>query len=110
MPCDSVPQTPEWLRQTEDALRRLAASLESGSVSLVIDRASGSIAFKGWESAQRGGLTDLCAYRRLLSENSWPLRLALARAEQAAGRGVNPLAVGSGVHSHDGGASWSSGH
>jgi hypothetical protein len=108
MPCDSVAQTPEWVRQTEDALRRLAASLEGGSVSLVIDGASGSIAFRNWDASVRGGLTDLCAYRRLLSENSWPLRLALARAEQAAGRAVSPAAVGAGVHSHDGGASWSS--
>jgi len=107
MPCDSVPQTPEWQRQTKAALDRLAQSLEGGSVALVIDRATGSIAFRGWDATQRGGLTDLCAYRRLLADNSWPLRLAIARAEQAAGRSVDAMAVGSGVHSHDGGETWS---
>lgn len=109
MPCDSQPITPEWERQTRAALDRLNDALERQAVTVTIG-AEGSIAFVGRTDAERGGLADLCAYRRLMVENSWPLRLAVQRAEALAGRAVNPAAIAAGVHSHDGGRTFGGGH
>jgi hypothetical protein len=34
----------------------------------------------------------------------------VAQAEQIAGRGISRQAIGQGLHSHDGGATWHKGH
>jgi hypothetical protein len=109
MPCDTRPetQTEEGKRVLADATRRLEAALAAGTVQAVIG-AQGGIAFRGWREGERGGLTDLCAYRRLRAANSPELRRALARAEVLAGRTVNEQAINAGVHSHDGGHTWGS--
>lgn len=108
MPCDSKPLTQTQREAQVDALKRLEAALGS-KVSVVVG-AQGAVAFKGWAEADRAGLADVCAYRRLLAGNSAALRRAVARAEAMAGRSVDARAVGSGIHSHDGGGSWSAGH
>lgn len=108
MPCDSRPesQTEVGQRKMREALERLRAALvEGGSVSVVIG-ASGAIAFRGWEEGQREGMTDACAYRKLLAMNSPELRRAVMRAETIYGRKVNQQAIAQGVHSHDGGHTW----
>jgi hypothetical protein len=66
----------------------------------------GAVVFQGWSDAERDGITDNCAYRRLLATGSALARAEIARAEAAAGRKVNLLAVGQGIHSHDGGKTW----
>lgn len=104
MPCDSqVNLTVQAKARMTAALERLEAALGNNEAQLVIG-AAGSIAFKGWRD--NGGLSDLCAYRRLASSNSAALRRAVFRAEALAGRQINPRAVAVGVHSHDQGATW----
>lgn len=111
MPCISTIPAGMTLveRQTqiEKALKRLEASLSSGKVQVRIG-GNGAVAFAGW--TDRDDVTDVCALRALTLQNSWALRQAIARAESAQGRKVNPNAVASGVHSHDGGRSWHPGH
>ncbi len=93
--------------QVDAALRRLEAQLTAGKVGMVVGT-NGAVALRGWQD--RDDITDACAIRALLRQNSWPLRQALQRAEQAAGRKVSQAAVAGGVHSHDGGATWHHGH
>ena len=64
----------------------------------------------GWQQEDRSGLSDLCAYRKLLASNSPELRRAVARAEVVAGRKIDPRMVSAGVHSHDDGKSFHPGH
>ena len=108
MPCDSKPNlTPvEKLRQAL-AIKRLGEALAAGAVGVTIG-AQGAIAFRNW--TDRAGLTDVCAYRRLLASGSPELRRAIARAEVIAGRKVSTQALAAGVHSHDNGATWNEGH
>lgn len=108
MPCDTVQQyegQSEAAREEEvdKALERLERALTLGEVTVRVGP-TGSIAFVGWED--RGGLSDLCAYRKLSSRGSAPLRFATARAEAVAGRSVDDNAVAAGIHSHDGGRTW----
>lgn len=116
MPCDTVRVGESaWARERreasiEAALAALEADLERGVVSVVIDRASGAVAFDGWASGSRSGVSDVCAFRRLELSSSMALKLAIERAELQAGRAVNREAVASGLHSHDGGRTWSAGH
>src|SRR5512138_3263462 len=107
MPCDTRRQpqeTPEdRKRKIVETVARLEAGLASGQVKVKVG-ATGGVAFTGWTN--RNDVTDLCAFRRLQSMNSAPLRMALARAEAMAGRKMDPQAIGSGLHSHDGGSTW----
>lgn len=104
MPCVPINPTPERLARVRTALQRLESALAAGTVQAVIG-AQGALAFKGWQD--NDGVSDLCAYRRLLASNSPALRKALARAEAMAGRKVDQGAIAQGTHSHDGGMSWS---
>jgi hypothetical protein len=102
MPCDTVKTLTEVQKAGHrDALKRLEAALALGTVRLVVG-SQGAVAFAGW--ADRAGLTDVCAYRRLAQ--SAVLRRAAARAEVLSGRKINPQAVAAGHHSHDGGVTW----
>lgn len=110
MPCDTVrPNVTPVVReeQVKGALRRLEAALKSGMVKVNIGP-NGAIAFQGWKD--RDDVTDVCAFRRLTAEGSWELRQAVVKAEAMTGRKVNPNAVASGEHSHDGGHTWHKGH
>lgn len=113
MACETMRQPAQSLaeRQAEikQALATLTAKLTAGSVKVTIG-AQGAVALTGWLGAERGGISDACAYRVLTAEGSWALRQAVARAEATSGRKVNARAVAAGVHSHDGGGSWHSGH
>lgn len=66
----------------------------------------GAITFDGWPVEARNGITDGCAYRRIMATGSALARAEIARAEQLAGRGVDRRVVAQGTHSHDGGQSW----
>lgn len=108
MPCDTQARLDRRAKaQMDSALKRLQIGLGDGSVTISIG-AQGALAFKGW--TDNGGMADLCAYRRLLAENSPELRRALARAEVTAGRQVDYRQVAAGTHSHDGGQTWHKGH
>jgi hypothetical protein len=105
MPCITQPNlTPAQKLAQVDALKRLQAAVGAGTVQLVVAR-NGGVAFKGWAAEQREGVSDLCAYRVLA--NTPELRRALARAEVASGNRMDPRALASGLHSHDGGSTWS---
>ncbi len=93
--------------QIQQAVDRLNAALQAGTVTVKVG-ASGAVAFVGtW---QRDGVSDTCAYRKLITAGSPALRLAVARAEAMAGRKVDARAVASGAHSHDDGKTWHKGH
>jgi len=107
MPCTSTLRpgqtTAQRQAQIAAALKRLETYLQSGKVRVGI-APNGAVVFQGWQD--RDDVTDVCAYRTLVAANSWALRQAVARAEAATGKRVNPQAVTAGWHSHDGGKSW----
>ena len=103
MPCMTQPTLTEIQKLAQRAaLGRLRAALAVGTVTVVVGR-NGAIAFRNWRD--NGGVSDLCAYRAIA--NSPELRRALARAEVTSGNRINPQAIASGLHSHDGGSTWS---
>lgn len=110
MPCDTYRKPgqtlAERIEEVRTALRALEQKLQTGKVGITIGN-NGAMQFTNWSAQDRAGVTDVCAYRTLLHENSWALRQAVARAEALQGRRVNLAAVASGLHSHDGGRTWS---
>lgn len=112
MPCDSKPfqenQTlAERKQQVSETVQELGRLLAAGKVKPVIG-STGGIAFDGWKD--RAGVTDACAYRRIMATGSALAKTAIARAEQVSGRTVNRQAIAQGLHSHDQGRSWHNGH
>ncbi len=106
MPCTTQANlTAEQARRMQAAIERLNAALGDNTAQAIIGP-NGSIAFRGW--ADREGVADLCAYRKLASSNSANLRRAIMRAEALAGRSIDSRAVAAGVHSHDEGRTWGS--
>lgn len=94
-------------KQIDIALERLNKALQEGTVKVTVGN-TGAVVFRGnW---QRDGVSDTCAYRKLLASGSSALRMAVARAEAMAGRKVDPKAIAAGVHSHDGGKTFHGGH
>jgi hypothetical protein len=105
MPCLTQPNlTPQQKQNQRSALQRLQQALAAGTVTVVVGK-TGGVAFKGWADADRNGVSDLCAYRALA--NTAELRRAVFRAEAAGGQRVDPRAIATGLHSHDGGQTWS---
>jgi hypothetical protein len=111
VPCDTrtLPGQTLTERKTEvrKALARLESLLASRAVKPVVGP-QGAIAFDGWTEADKGRVSDACAYRLLMSGGGTLAKTAIARAEAMAGRSVNKQAVAVGAHSHDGGATWHS--
>jgi hypothetical protein len=109
MPCDftlSPEQTAaERRREVDRALVELERSINRGAVQVKIGP-DGAVCFSGW-GEERRRVTDPCAYRTLVSRGSWDLRQAVVRAEALSGNRVNEARVAAGVHSHNGGGSWS---
>lgn len=103
MPCMTQPTLTEQQKQSQvKALQRLNDAIGAGTVKVIIGKAGG-ITFAGWQD--REGVSDLCAYRALM--NSPTMRRAVMRAEAMQGNKLDPRAIASGLHSHDGGATWS---
>lgn len=115
MACDfrlAAGQTqPQRKKQIDEAMERLKKSLSLGIATIKVGP-TGAIAFAGAgaEDFRRTGISDTCAYRKLMASGSPELRRALARAEAAAGRRVDERQIAAGVHSHDSGNSWDPGH
>lgn len=99
----------ERAAEIRETLKRLEGLLADGVVRVVVGP-QGELAFAGWTKEQRAGVSDVCAYRKLTAKGSFQLRLAVQRAEQAAGRKVSQTAINAGVHSHDGGQTFHPGH
>lgn len=109
MPCDRKLKARQTLTQRKaevrKAVERISEGLASGRIKPVVSP-KGAIAFTNVTDEERDGVTDACAYRQLMVHGSTLAKLAIARAEQIAGRGVDKLIVGQGVHSHDDGHTW----
>lgn len=110
MPCDTrlkPKQTiQERAKEVRDAVTRLAQGLAAGRIKVKVGP-QGAVAFEGFDN-ERDGVTDACAYRRIMATGSALARMHIAKAEQLAGRSVSKQAVAQGAHSHDGGHTWHS--
>lgn len=107
MPCDSRLRQGQSLAERNAEIKKALAKLERELAAKriqVLIANNGAIAFQGWKD--RDGVSDACAYRTLMAENSWELRQAVARAESMTGKKVNINSVAAGFHSHDDGKSW----
>lgn len=113
MPCDTRLKPKQTIQQRIAEVRRVVATLSSaivaGRVKVKIGP-QGAIAFDGLTEVERDGVTDACAYRRLMVEGSALAKTAVQRAETLSGRTVNRQALAHGHHSHDGGRTWHHGH
>lgn len=108
MPCDTKLRNGQTVSQRAEEVKKAVTALDQALAMRIIKPVigpQGAIAFAGWD-AGRDGVTDACAYRRIMSTGSALARAEIARAEQMSGRRVNAQAVGQGVHSHDGGRTW----
>lgn len=109
MPCDSMVKAGQTLAQRKTQVRKAAQRVDklvaSKKVKVKVGP-QGAVAFTGLSDVDRDGLTDACIYRRLMQTGSAAAKMAIMRAEQLAGRGVDRATVAQGVHSHDGGATW----
>jgi hypothetical protein len=99
----------ERIAEIGKSVAALDAKLKKRQVKPVVDKATGAITFAGWtDPAERNGVTDACAYRRIMATGSVLAKQEIMRAELLSGRAVNRQALTAGVHSHDGGATWGS--
>lgn len=109
MPCDTVLRPKQTIQQRADEVRRAVTSLDARLKKRQVQARvgpQGAVTFVGWPEVERDGVTDACAYRRLMATGSALAKVEIARAEQLAGRAVDRRVVATGMHSHDGGDSW----
>lgn len=95
------------ISEVKTAIQQIDAMIASRKVGVKVGP-QGAVTFTGITQSDRKGITDACVYRMLQTKGSAVTRMAIRRAEQLAGRTVNRSALTAGVHSHDGGQSWSS--
>lgn len=109
MPCDTRLKKGQTIKQraaeVSRVVERLAAGLAAGRIKPKIS-AEGGVAFDGLGEAERDGVTDACAYRRLMASSNTLAKHMMERAELMSGRKVDRHALAQGVHSHDGGKTW----
>lgn len=112
MPCDTRLKKGQSISERKAEIKamvdKLVRGLTSGSIKPVVGP-QGAVAFQGLTEADRDGVTDACAYRRLLATGSASAIMAIQRAEMLAGRKVNSQQVGIGAHAHfdaNGGIIW----
>jgi hypothetical protein len=109
MPCDTRLKPRQTIQQRAEEVRKVTANLDrllqAGQVRAKVGP-QGAITFVAWGDNERDGVTDACAYRRLMATGSSLAKAKIAQAEQMAGRSINRQVVGQGHHSHDGGATW----
>lgn len=113
MPCDTKLKAKQTIQQRAEEVRRAVARISQGLTSGRVKAKvgpQGAVAFDGITAEERDGITDACAYRRLMVTGSALAKAAIARAEQIAGRSIDRQALAHGHHSHDGGKTWQSGH
>lgn len=97
----------ERKKEISETVAQLSADLAAGRVKVTVGP-QGAVAFDGWQ--KRAGITDACAYRRLMATGSALAKAKVQAAELLSGRSVNKQAVAHGHHSHDGGKTWHKGH
>lgn len=105
MVCDTRLKPRQTIQQraqeVREAVTRLSAAIASGRVKVRVGP-QGAVAFEGWDATSRDGITDNCAYRRIMSTGNAMAQMHIARAEQLAGRSIDKQAVAQGLHTHDG--------
>lgn len=113
MPCDTKLKPNQTISQRASEVRaaveRFVAGLVAGRIKAKVGP-TGAIAFDGVSESDRDGVTDACAYRRIMATGSVLAKQQIARAEAIAGRTVDRAKLAQGVHSHDGGRTWHNGH
>ncbi len=113
MPCDSQTLQGQTISERKQEVRgtieRLSQLLASGSVRIKV-ASNGAIVFIGWQAADRGRISDACAFRLTMVFGSAIAKAKVAQAEALAGRSVDRRVLAGGVHSHDGGKTWHHGH
>ena len=111
MPCDTRLKARQTVSQRKEEVKKAVSKLDlrlaAGQVRMKVGP-QGAVVFSGWSDEDRDGITDACAYRRLMVTGSALAKAKIAQAEMLSGRSINKQAVGAGVHSHDGGHSWHS--
>jgi hypothetical protein len=111
MACDTRPMKNQTLTERKTQVKQIIAFtdelIRKGKIKIVVDKKTGAIVFDGMTPQERGGVSDACTYRLIMATGTASAKMAIARAEQLAGRGVNKQALTQGIHSHDGGHSWS---
>lgn len=109
MPCDTRLKPKQTIQERAEEVRRAITRINQGLVTGRIKAVvgpQGAIAFTGLRDEERDGVTDACAYRRIMATGTALAKAAIARAEALSGRSINKQVVGQGVHSHDGGTTW----
>ena len=105
MPCDRTIKTNQTIQERATEIRevvaRLTRGLAAGTVKAKVGP-QGAIAFLGLTDSERDGVTDNCAYRRLMASGSALAIAAIAKAEQLAGRSIDRQQIAIGAHTHDG--------
>ncbi len=93
MPCDTKLKPRQTIQQRAEEVRRaverFAQGLATGRIKAKVGP-QGAITFEGIRNEERDGVTDACAYRRLMVSGSALAKAAIARAEELAGRSVRP--------------------
>jgi hypothetical protein len=104
MPCDTRLKPRQTIKQRADEVRavvaRISTALASGKVKTVIGP-TGGVAFTGLSDEERDGVTDACAYRRVMATGSALAKAAIAKAEALSGRSINKQSVAHGHHAHE---------
>lgn len=109
MVCDTRLKKGQTISERAAEVRRATSALEQAIAARRVTikvGPQGAVVFQGWSEQERDGITDNCAYRRLLATGSALARAEIAKAEMTAGRTINRQAIAQGVHSHDGGKTW----
>lgn len=109
MPCDTKMKPNQTITQRKEeiaqAVARVVAGLVNGSMKVKLSP-QGAIAFEGLSDQDRNGVTDACAYRRVMATGSALAKAKLQAAQTLLGR---PVLTHS-DHSHDGGKTWHPSH
>jgi len=105
MPCDRRLKKGQSIQERATEIKKVVETvsrkLTAGTIKAIVGK-DGGIAFQGLSEGERDGVTDACMYRRVMATGSSLAKSAIARAEAMAGRSVDKVAVGRGLHTHDG--------
>jgi hypothetical protein len=95
----------ERKKEIDVTTKKIDQLLAKGSIKAKVGP-QGAITFLGLTDSDRNRMTDVCIYRQISRTGSASAKMALARAEQLAGRSVDKAVINAGIHSHDGGTTW----
>lgn len=111
MACETRLKARQSIQERAKEVKGVVAFMDElitkGKVKVVVDKKTGAVAFTGMTDSEKDGVSDACAYRRIMATGSATAKMAIAKAEAVAGRSVSRQALAAGIHSHDGGSTWS---